>query len=71
MQVIERDGLRRDIEPFDGRKIKKLLREDPQVKKIEVFNLERGMKITIAGVKYKVIKVRPDGKVVLKRLGKR
>jgi len=65
MQAIEHGGFKRDMEPYDHLKVKELL-DDPKVKEVRVFRLQKGMKIRIEGAWYKVIAARPNGKVTLR-----
>jgi len=65
MQAVDHDGLKRMIEPFDPERMIKLL-EDRKVKEVRVFRLKKGMTINIKNTHYKVIAVRPNGKVTLK-----
>lgn len=65
MQAIEKDGLHREPEPFDPARIMQLLNE-PKVKEVRVFRLQKGMTLNVQGRKYKVIAARPNGKVTMK-----
>jgi len=65
MQAIEYDGTEWMPEVFDKDRIEKLL-EDQRVKEVRVFKLVKGMDINVAGVVYKVIAIRPNGKITLK-----
>lgn len=42
---------------------------DEKVKEIGAFRLQKGMRINIKGIAYKVIAVRPNGKITLKCKG--
>jgi len=67
MQAIEHDGTQRMIEVFEARRLEALL-DEPEVKEVRVFRLEKGMLINIEGAAYKVIAARPNGKITLKPL---
>ena len=58
-------GFAEDPVPFDAEKAEKAL-ERPEVKQVRVFQLEAGMRVNIRGTVFKVIRVRDDGKIVLK-----
>ncbi len=65
MQVVERNGTERMPEPYDPKKLETLL-EDPKIKEVRVFRLQKGMRINIEGSVYKVTAVRPNGKITLR-----
>ena len=65
MQVIEIGGNRRMPELYDEAKMNRALK-DPKVKEVRVFRMKKGLKLNIEGHRYKVIAVRPNGKVTLK-----
>jgi len=65
MQAIEHGGTEREIEPFNKRKLFERL-EDPKVKEVKVFKLQPGHRLTVQGMTYKVIAVRPNGKITMK-----
>jgi len=69
MQAIEHDGIRRMPEIFNPKRLKALL-DEPEVKEVRVFRLEKGMKINIQGSVYKVISARLNGKITLKMIKK-
>lgn len=54
-------------EIFDSKRLEALLNE-PEVKEVKVFRLEKGMKIKIEGSVYKVIAARLNGKITLKAI---
>jgi len=68
MQAIEHDGTERIPEMFNEERLEALL-DKPEVKEVRVFRLKKGMRIQIHGSAYKVIAVRPTGKVTLKLQG--
>jgi len=65
MQPIYHDGSRGLVERFMERRLQEHL-ADPAVKEVRVFNLRRGQVVHIEGRYYKVIAVRPNGKVTLR-----
>lgn len=69
MQAIKHDMTERMIEPYDSEKLKSRL-EDPAVKEVRVFKLQKGMRINIRGGIYKVVAARPNGKITLRYKGK-
>jgi len=65
MQAVEHSGIERMPEIFNAERLESLL-DDPEVKEVKVFKLEKGMLINIEGCAYKVIAARPNGKITLK-----
>lgn len=65
MQAIEHDGTKKMPEVYTPKKLKAHLK-DPKVKEVRVFRLNKGMSINIEGDLYKVIAIRPNGKLTLK-----
>lgn len=66
MQAIEHDGARRFPELYEEEGMKQLLGDD-EVKEVRVFNLRKGMEVTVEGGLYKVTACRPNGKITLRR----
>jgi hypothetical protein len=66
MQEVRHDESRGPIEPFDADEAKRRL-ENPNVKEIAVFGLQKGMRIIVEGQAYKVITVRENGKITMRR----
>jgi len=65
MQAIEHNGFKRDMEMYKPERLEAFL-NDPKVKEVRVFRLQKGMIINIEGARYKVIAVRSNGKTTLK-----
>lgn len=65
MQAIEHDGTQRVIEEFNQRQMEKHL-NNPAVKEVRVFKLTKGMTVKIKDTFYKIIAVRPNGKVTMR-----
>ena len=68
MQPIHDDGSRGPIKPFDTKLMEQML-DKPEVKEMRVFRLRSGMRLIIEGSTYKVISVRPNGKITMKLIG--
>ena len=60
-------GFADDPIPFDAEHMKEAL-EHPEVGHVRVFHLEKGMTVDIGGHKYKVITVRSNGKITIRKL---
>jgi len=52
--------------PFNQNRMQSAL-EDPRIKQVRVFKLKPGMAVDIGGTIYKVIAVRPNGKITMRR----
>lgn len=68
MQTVDRNGERGNLKFFDQEKLEESLK-DPNVDHVRVFQLKRRMKVIIQGTAYKVIAVRPNGKITMKLMG--
>lgn len=66
MQAFDKEGKPvGDTVPFDRKKMEKILSQRV-VDHVKVFLLKKGMVLTIAGYKYKVTAVRPNGKITIR-----
>ena len=61
MQQINVDGSRGPIEEYNPEKIIKAL-DNPKVKEVRVFRLEKGMVVEIKGKSYEVVSLNSKGK---------
>lgn len=64
-ELSEQLGFAETLVPYDEEKMKKAL-DQPEVKQVRVFRLKKGMRINIEGQGYKVVTVRPNGKITLR-----
>lgn len=67
MQEVHCDGSRGPIAPYDEKEMHELLAK-PDVKEVAVFSLRVGQIVHVLGHRYRVERIRPNGKVTLKPL---
>ena len=69
MQQIDVDGSKGPIEQFNPRKLIKAF-NNPKVKEVRVFRLEKGMTVEIKGKQYEVISLNSKGKEAILHLSR-
>lgn len=69
MQAHYNNGIKGPVEPFDDEKLKTHL-ANPNIEEVRIFRLKKGMKVQIVSTWYKVVSVRPNGKVSMRPCGK-
>ena len=64
MQEIYTDGSAGPLEPFDEKKMKKMLKK-AGVESVNVVDLKEGMRIKLGKTTYKITRIRKDGRISL------
>jgi hypothetical protein len=64
MQEMYKDGSAGELEPFNEKKLKKMLEKEGVVS-VNVVDLKEGMRIKLGKTTYKITRIRKDGRISL------